>query len=144
MAAQTFSMIFKGYWREPNKGSIPAESGVYCVYTCVLNVEQKSVTLQKLLYIGEAGNVRDRVANHERLEDWEAHLRDGEQLCYSFSPSSFANRERCEAALIFQHKPPENDEYKHDFPFDPTTIITTGKNKFLHPKFQVQRPRRAV
>jgi len=38
MAAQAFSMIFDGYWREPNKGGIPAESGVYCVYAGVFNV----------------------------------------------------------------------------------------------------------
>jgi len=33
MAAQTYSIDFDGYWREPNKGGVPDKSGIYCVYT---------------------------------------------------------------------------------------------------------------
>lgn len=139
MAEQTFSMVFDGYWREVNKGGVPDKSGVYCVYACTYDQKTKNLSIRMLIYIGEADDVRVRLATHERQEDWETHLEDGEVLCYSFAPSAAANRERCEAALINEHQPPENTEYKDAFPFDKTTINTTGKNKFLKPKFTVLR-----
>jgi len=139
MAEQAFSLNFDGYWREVKKGSIPDKSGVYCVYACTYDQQAKNLSIRMLIYIGEADNVRARIAAHERQEDWEAHLQDGEVLCYSCAPSAAANRERCEAALINEHQPPENTEYKDAFPFDTTTINTTGKNKCLKATFTVLR-----
>jgi excinuclease UvrABC nuclease subunit len=139
MAAQTYVIEFDGYWREPNKGGVPAQSGVYCVYTCVHNTQAKTVSLQKLNYIGEAEDVRSRISNHEKQEDWESHLKSGEQLCYSFGPVPAASRERCEAALIFKHKPPENTEYVDVFPFDQTTLNLSGKTGLLYTSFTVYR-----
>lgn len=48
------NLDFDGYWREINKNSIPSKSGVYCVYSCVYNSSNKTVSLKKLLYIGES------------------------------------------------------------------------------------------
>lgn len=70
MAAQSYAIEFDGYWREPNKGSIPAKSGIYCVYSCLYDASAKTVDLKKLIYIGESDNVNERVANHEKLADW--------------------------------------------------------------------------
>lgn len=139
MAHQQFDLTYDGYWRDPNKTGVPAESGVYSVYACTHDKEKKTVSLRKLIYIGESANVRDRIASHEKYDDWKNHLQSGEQLCYNFSPVGSTSRERVEAALIFEHKPPENEEYKHSFPFDDTTVTTTGKNALLKSRFTVRR-----
>lgn len=96
MAAQTFSIEFDGYWREPNKGSVPAKSGIYCVYSCVYDAQGKTVSLKKLIYIGESENVNERLANHEKLPDWQRHVKTGEVLAIaseqSLPPIVFAVR----------------------------------------------------
>lgn len=139
MAAQTYNIQFDGYWRDENKGSLPSKSGVYCVYSCVHNKSEKTVSITKLIYIGEAANVNTRVANHEKYDDWKSHLKSGEELCFSFGGVSSADRERCEAALIFKHKPPENKEYVDSFPFNQTTMRLSGKTALLTTNFTVNR-----
>ena len=32
MAEKTVTIEFDGYWRDENKGGLPAKSGAYCVY----------------------------------------------------------------------------------------------------------------
>ena len=139
MAEQKFSVKFDGYWREPNKDGIPSKSGVYCVYECTYNEDNKTVSIHKLIYIGESGDVNDRIQNHEQWDDWKSHVREGNQLCFSFGEVESENRDRVEAALIFEHKPPENSEYTDSFPFDRTTISLSGNTKLLNTYFTVER-----
>ena len=133
----TISLTFKGYWREINKGSVPEESGVYCVYVCTYNTSEKTVSLRKILYIGESVNVRDRISDHDRLSDWKKLLKPGETLCYSFAAVDSTDRLRAEAALIYYHKPPCNTEYVNSFPFADTKIETGGRNNSLTKEFTV-------
>ena len=138
MAAKNYSLDFDGYWRAPNKSGLPANSGIYCVYACVHNVTGDTVTLRRLLYIGEAANVRDRVARHERWDDWIRELKAGEELCFNAALiSPVADRERAEAAMIHHHKPPCNVEYVDAFPFGTTTVSTSGQNAKLDEHFTV-------
>ena len=65
------TLDFDGYWREANKDSIPRQSGIYCVYTCTYNATEHTVSIKKMLYIGESTNVHDRIAAHDRLDDWK-------------------------------------------------------------------------
>ena len=139
MAEKTIDVTFDGYWRDANKGGIPAQSGVYCVYECTYNAATKTVDLRTLIYIGEADNVQDRIANHERYNDWLSHVRAGNELCFSFGGVDAAIRDRAEAALILKHKPPENTEYVDSFPFDKTTMQLTGKTALLVTAFTVYR-----
>jgi len=139
MAEQTFSLTFDGYWRDQNSGGVPGESGIYCVYECKYDAQEKTVSLKTLIYIGEADNVRDRIAGHERRDDWLKHVRAGNELCFSFAPVQSAHRDRCEAALIFKHKPPENTEYVDAFPFDKTGINLSGETALLTSTFTVLR-----
>lgn len=136
---QTFSIEFDGYWRDQNKGGVPSRSGVYCVYECTYNAQAQTVSLNKLIYIGEADKVCDRIANHEKYSDWKKHVRSGNELCFSFGAVGATSRERCEAAMIFKHKPPENTEYKDSFPFDRTTMNLSGKIALLTATFTVNR-----
>jgi len=139
MAAKTISIEFDGYWRDEDKGDLPAKSGVYCVYECTYNKTKKEVSLKKLIYIGESGNVHDRVANHEKREEWLKYVGQGNELCFSFGGVGSDDRDRAEAAMIFEHKPPVNDEYKNFFPFDKTTMSLSGKTALLNTSFTVDR-----
>jgi len=139
MAAKSYALEFAGYWREQNISGIPGKSGVYCVYACKYDPRAKQVWLHRLIYIGEADNVRQRVAGHEKRDDWRDHLNRGEELCFSFASVQSSDRQRVEAAMIFHHKPPVNEEYKHSFPFDSTTISTSGCNALLDEHFTVFR-----
>lgn len=139
MAAMTFNVKFEGYWREKSIGGIPDKSGVYCVYECTYNSEKDTVSIHRLIYIGKAGNVRERIRNHEKWQAWKRHVRSGNELCFSFGSLQSENRDRVEAAFIFEHKPPENEEYKNEFPFDTTTINTSGRTALLNTNFTVYR-----
>ena len=137
--AKTISLKFDGYWREVKKGGVPARSGIYLVYVCRYNEPQSTVTLDKLIYIGEAGDVRDRIANHERWPEWRRHVPKGSQVCFSFAGVTSPDRERAEAALIYCHKPPCNDEYTDSFPFEDTTVEPTGRSALLSSAITVRR-----
>lgn len=139
MASQSFNIEIDGYWRDKNKAGVPNYSGVYFVYEASYNKTNNNVTLHKLIYIGEAKNVRDRIADHEKYLDWLKHVRVGCELCYSSGSVESQYRERVEAAYIFEHKPPENTEYKNYFPFDTTTIKSTGQTALLNTHFTVYR-----
>ena len=125
--AKTINLDFGGYWREVNKGGIPEKSGVYLVYVCRYDESQKTVTLDKLVYIGEAENAQDRITNHEKWPEWRKYVPKGSEICFSFAGVTGPDRQRGEAALIFYHKPPCNTEYIDSFPFEDTTVQSTGK-----------------
>jgi hypothetical protein len=139
MPPQTYSLSFDGYWREENYVGIPKDSGVFCVYACYYHPQEMTESIRSLIYIGEAEDVSDRIATHEKWSDWRRHLQRGEQVCFNFAPVESSDRERVEAALIFHHKPPVNSDYKDSFPFDDTTISTSGKTKHLDTRFTAQR-----
>lgn len=139
MAAKTIGIEFDGYWRDVNKGSVPDKSGIYCVYECTHNAPEKTVTLHRLIYIGESEDVRARLANHEKYPDWSRYVRQGNTLCFSFGAVGAVDRERAEAALIVKHNPPVNTEYINAFPFDQTTMALAGEIQSLHANFTVVR-----
>lgn len=139
MAEKTITVEFDGYWRDENKGSLPAKSGVYCVYECTHNVVEKTVSIHRLIYIGEAEDVKSRVANHEKYKEWLKHVGRGNELCFSFGGVGATDRARAEAAIIFKHKPPQNDEYVGSFPYDRTTMSLPGKDALLNTLFTVDR-----
>ena len=39
---KTITLKFNGYWREVNKGGVPNQSGIYCVYSCIYNASEKN------------------------------------------------------------------------------------------------------
>ena len=139
MAAETFEIDIKGYLLESDKERLPKQPGIYFVYEGTFDKEKDTIAIQKLIYIGEASNLHDRIINHEKYDDWKKHVGEGNTLCYSTGKVSRIYRERVEAAYIFKHKPPENKEYVDSFPFDNTTIDSTGKTALLNNNFTVDR-----
>lgn len=126
--AKTINLNFNGYWREVNKSGIPSSSGVYAVYVCRYNPPPENyVTLDKLIYIGEAEDVNDRISNHEKWEEWREEVPAGSEISFSFAGVTSPDRERAECALIYHHKPTCNDECKDSFPYEDTTVVSTGR-----------------
>jgi hypothetical protein len=125
--AKKISLNFAGYWREVNKGKIPVQSGIYLVYVDKYNESEGTVMLDKLIYIGEAEDIHSRITNHEKWPDWRRYVSEGSEICFSFASVTNPDRERAEAALIYYHKPPCNDEYIHAFPFEDTTVESSGQ-----------------
>lgn len=131
------NLQFDGYWRESVKEAIPAQSGIYCVYSGIHNVSASTVTLKKLIYIGESADVRCRIIGHEKTDQWKRHLSYGETLIFSFAPI-FIDRLQGEAALIHHHKPPVNSEYCSSFPYGDTQAVITGSSALLTSTFIVR------
>jgi len=135
MATQIFNIKIQGYWRDKDKKSIPEHSGVYFVYVAKYNADK--VIFFKLIYIGESENVRNRIIKHEKNSEWLQYVHQGNELCFSTGYVQGSDRERVEAAYIFKHKPPINKEYVDIFPFDKSTVISTGKTILLNTNFTV-------
>lgn len=144
MTARSYSLEFEGYWREPSISGLPARSGIYGVYASTYDTGQGTVSLNRLLYIGEGADLRERVGNHDRWQDWKRQLKTGEVICVNVALiSPQADRQRAEAAMIFKHKPPCNTEFADKFPFDTTTITTSGKNALMVASFTVTQVAKA-
>lgn len=140
MSAQHFDLVFNGYWREPNKAGIPAESGVFCVYVCTFNPTQKTVSMSLLVHIGHGDNVADEVAKVELWGPWLRHKSSPDQeLCFSFASVPPDCRERVAAALIMKHQPVENQKYREEFPFEDTSLSLQGRAVILTPEFIVHK-----
>ncbi len=132
MADQTFDQNHNGFYKESMLNKIPDESGIYCVYE-----SSDNGILHRLLYIGESENIRNRIASHERKDDWIQELETGKILRFSYTLIDKNNRVRVEAAYINKHKPPTNSEYVDNFDFHKTTINTSGNNDYLYHSFTV-------
>ena len=110
-------------------------SGIYIVYAGK-PTENNGCNLTKLLYIGESENVGSRPGKtHESYKEWCSYLEDGEKLFYTFSKVSGSDREQAEAALIFHHQPPCNEQNTESFDYSETRIIITGVDEFLDTDF---------
>ena len=130
---------FKGYWKDTSN-QFPAKSGIYLVYACSLNTEGNLSSIDKLVYIGEAENAKERIGNdHEKRKCWEGEVPKGKKLYFSFAPANKDDRERAEAALIFKKKPNCNDQGIDSFTYDETTVKSTGSFKFIPAEFTVKK-----
>ena len=145
--AKTYKLKFEGYCVVKKWGLLPSESGIYCVYAATLSARRlsgggKKQKALRLLYIGEAKDIRKRVPQNptKRREKWKKKLMVEEILCVSFARiAEDEDRMRAEAAMIYKHQPPCNTEYTDSFPFCRTTIKTSGKKAGLEEKFTVDR-----
>ncbi|MEI9893700.1 MAG: hypothetical protein WDN28_07315 [Chthoniobacter sp.] len=132
MPAQAFEVTFNGYWREAKMSGLPAQSGVFCVYVCNFNPADKAVILLRLLYIGETGNANLTIVQNPLWPGWKAALGNPrQQLCFSFAPVESRYRGQVAAALIHAHQPPLNDDFKTNFPFEPTAVSVSGRVDLL-------------
>ncbi len=132
-----FNVDIEGYWREINKSGTPNYSGVYFVYEGNYNAISNTLTLKKLIYIGESDNVKSCIETHDKRNEWLSYVRQGNELYYSAGPVETEYRSRVAEAYIFKHKPPANDELKYSFPFDQAVVISTGSTALLITYFTI-------
>jgi hypothetical protein len=137
MAAKEFQINVNGYWREQNKSELPITSGIYCVYTCILDGNQGEVEVSRLIYVGSAENVNEKISKAEELSQWESYLSGGEQLAYTFGAVDSKFMERCASAIVFIHRPPANNGHSKKFSFEPTLIVLSGVTPFLRTIFLI-------
>lgn len=132
-------LTFKGYFIREN---LPQEkrkhSRIYTVYAGKIDDKFKLCFLRKLLYIGESIKIASRIQQHERDQDWDEYLKNGEIPLFAYAEVDPENRERIEAALIYYHHNykdlalPANIQHKESFGYPETYIKISGKAiKFL-------------
>ena len=121
-----YNVTFKGYRRDVNKDGLPSYGGIYMVYCCKYNENEQTVTLKRLIYIGKAINLHDRICNHNRYEDFNRQLQQGEQLCYSYASVSPNEVNVVENGLIFMQKPNLNDDLKESFNYPDSEFSIEG------------------
>jgi hypothetical protein len=135
--AVTIALTFNGYYREEQ---LPLDghnySGLYLVYAGRRLIPKK-IDLNKLLYIGESGNIAAIPKGEPNYSSWENCLKIDEILLFAFASIAPHNRKRAAAALIYYHKPLCNGEEKNHFDYPQTLIRTYGCNRFLTGSFVV-------
>lgn len=129
-----YNVTFKGYRRDVNKSGLPSYAGIYMVYCCKFNENEQTVTLRKLIYIGKAINIHDRVCNHNRYEDFKRQLLQGEQLCYSYASVSPNEVDAVENGLIFMQKPELNDDLTDRYSYPDSEFSIEGACSLLKMK----------
>ena len=134
---QTFAITIEGYWREKNKSGVPNYGGIFFVYETKYNADVDTVTLLRILYVGEAENCRERIATHKLKDEWVTSIREGNELSYSAGYMEAANRTRLKAAFIYKCQPIVNTDFKKDFQFEQTTVICSGKTRLMEAIFTV-------
>ena len=77
--------------------------------------ENKTLYINRLLYIGESDNVQNGIKEHDLNNIWKQYCLEGEEPCFNFGEVKLENstesRKQIEEALIFKHMPPCNKKY---------------------------------
>lgn len=126
MTTLPISAQFNGYWMEHRLAYLPEDPGVFVVHACRYDPGIDRVTLTKLLYIGEADNLVERIPAHEKFGEWRARCAEGDYLCFSFAKVADPTvRSRLSAALVEHHRPPVNGD-RHLCACGPVSVRLEG------------------
>lgn len=110
------TLKFEVYEDGHDHSALPDKSGIYCVYAIPNNDDDNASNNgihTNLIYIGESGDVRDRIERHEKRQKWKRWAdNNGKKLfyCCAIVPDE-DEREAAESAMIAEYKP------KFNFPF---------------------------
>lgn len=133
-----FSLDFDGSILDENSEYLPSYRGVYLVYRGNLILNGTKLKCSEIIYIGQAENIRNRLQNHEKKNLFFSRLENGESLFYSYAHVNASDLNRIEAALIYKHKPVLNEEYKNNFPYLKTHLISFGECALLNKDFTIE------
>ncbi len=139
MAEQTFVVNITGYWLDRQRNNMTESAGLFFVYEAKFNDADETVDLLRIIHIGEAANVVEKLNSAELQAAWNAIILPGHELCYATASVDNHYLVRVAAAYINTHFPPGNREYMESFPFDQTTVISTGKTALLYPVITARR-----
>lgn len=139
MPAYSYSILLEGFVMDNELDTLPAYSGIYCIYEMIARANPGEFEPARLLYIGEAGNLRERIKNHDKMNVWQFSIKSKNKLGFTYAKVDSFNRLRVKAALVFRHKPELNDEYLNEFPFHATIVKSDGRTDFLDTLFSVAK-----
>lgn len=122
-----YNLNFEGYWRDCNRNGLPSYAGIYVVYRATYNASTDRVTLNDIIYIGQAENIKERHQNHDKYEAFCNCLKRGEELCYSCAQVDGRSINLLENALIFAQKPVLNDVGKESYAHQQAHIKLDGQ-----------------
>ena len=89
-------------WHYGQSDSFPDDSGIYCVFSKVEG---------ELIYIGQAENIKERIANHERWPDFlERKDPDSEYLATTYALLPIGDLDKAEGRLIAKNPTHENEK----------------------------------
>lgn len=131
MSMDTYKIFFMGYRREEKMDGLPEYGGIYMVYRCVYNKDAKTVTLKELIYIGKSENIKERITSHDKQEEFQKKLREGEEICYSYASVKEEEMDVVENGLIYMQKPPLNSQYTRSFNYPDSHFIIEGRCALL-------------
>lgn len=105
--------------------------------------KNEHVNLEKLMYIGESGDIKDRhIKGYEHDNDIQNEIRGGvTNGCVIYATAKLNNeddRKRVENAIIYHEQPDINTDGKDCFNHPDTQVISKGMHKFLDPFFIVE------
>ncbi len=139
MAEATIVVHINGYWREEYLPEILTHPGIFFVYEANHNPEENTVDLLNLIYIGEAINIRERIKTHEKTHAWKSFIKKPNELFFASGIVDHHLLVRAKTAYIFGNNPIGNNGHIFHFPFDSTTLISTGKTAFLKPTITIRK-----
>ena len=86
-----------------------------------------TVTLKRLLYIGQAIDVNARIAVDDKRPVWASMLALGETVCYSVAAVDGRSLDAVEAALVYKLRPPTNELLARYYSHAPCALIIRGQ-----------------
>ncbi len=131
MAVISATLDWDGVWvikEDEIPSNIPDEEGIYMVHSGKRSDEPNKwvPSSYELLYIGEAEEVRSRIAGHEKWSCWKRNCKNHILLKVARCRFGTTKRQKVECCLIYKTKPTCNDECKDDFPHKNDTIQITN------------------
>ena len=124
---------FEGY--KTSREFLPDYHGIYFVYR-VSNIHDNPQggllgTIEELMYIGKADKqtIKQRHANHEKQQEFDAALLEGEVLWYLTAEVAPEDIDRVENGLIFKRQPRLNDVLTESFKHPDTHFVLHYKKE---------------
>ena len=105
------------------------------------NINEDTVSLLDILYIGQGKNVNERIDTHDKREVFLKKCDEdkNETLCYSIAEVNETDLNLIENALIFAQQPELNNYYKDNFSFEKSEFHLEGKCSLMkHVNFSIK------
>lgn len=134
---RSYNLNFNGYWLESAFSSVENCSGIYVFQECYYDYSTNTVSLKRILYIGQAKNCNERICKHDKIPEFKKGISQGNQLCITYCKCESNDLDIIENALIYYYKPPYNDNCLDTFEYETTSIICTGRYSLLRQSVNV-------
>lgn len=131
MKIGTKSLVMRGWFKEATPPGLPDETGLYLVFGGI-PLGNGNAHIKHLIYIGQAQDIKDRIADHEKKPKFMDKLAEGESLYYYCVYLKNKDLDEDEGAMIKyfnRHADIINEKCTESFTssFDVIDVTLTGK-----------------